>query len=38
MMIKVYQAKLVAIKREMMQLHERATKLKVSTCLQQAIA
>jgi hypothetical protein len=36
-MVKTYQAKLVAIKKEMIQLHDRATKLKVSICLQQAI-
>jgi hypothetical protein len=36
-MVKAYQTKLVAIKKEMIQLHDRATKLKVSICLQQAI-
>jgi len=32
-MAKLYQTKLVVIKKEMLQLHDRATKLKVSICL-----
>jgi hypothetical protein len=36
-MVKLYQTKLVVIKKEMLQLHERATKLKVSKCLQPSL-
>ena len=36
-MAKLYQTKLVVIKKEMLQLHDRATKLKVSICLRPSL-